>query len=230
MFTGLVATRGRVARVRTRGEMLELQIEAPAIARSLGRGDSVSVNGVCLTATATSRKRFSAMAMAETLARSNLGHLSGGDGVNLELPARLSDRLGGHLVQGHIDGTARIVRVEEDDEARRVWFDADDAILRYLVSKGSVALDGVSLTVVEIGRTTFQVALIPHTLSETTLGDAAVGDRVNVEVDVLAKYVERLLERKGFGRTSEAAWAAGVPPTESGEPAGATRSEKGKRK
>ncbi|MGH2786545.1 MAG: riboflavin synthase [Actinomycetota bacterium] len=196
MFTGLVATRGRVARVRTRGEMLQLQIEAPAIARSLARGDSVSVNGVCLTATATSRRRFSAMAVAETLARSNLGDLSRGDGVNLELPARLSDRLSGHLVQGHIDGTARIVRVEEDDEARRVWFDADDAIVRYLVSKGSVALDGVSLTVVEIGRTIFQVALIPHTLTETTLGDAAVGDRVNVEVDVLAKYVERLLERK----------------------------------
>jgi riboflavin synthase len=156
----------------------------------------VAINGVCLTATDTSRKRFSVQAMAETLARSNLGGLSKGDPVNLELPARLSDRLGGHLVQGHVDGTARVVRIENSDDACRVWFEADDAILCYLVAKGSVSLDGVSLTVVEVGRTTFQVAHIPHTLAVTTLGSVQVGNRVNVEVDILAKYVERLLERK----------------------------------
>jgi riboflavin synthase len=196
MFTGLVVTQGRVRRARARNDALQLEVEAPAVARALKKGDSVAVNGVCLTATDTSRKRFSMQAMAETLARSNLGGLSKGDSVNLELPARLSDRLGGHLVQGHVDGTARVVRIENSDDACRVWFEADDGILAYLVPKGSVSLDGVSLTVVEVGRTTFQVALIPHTLAVTTLGSAQVGDRVNVEVDILAKYVERLLERK----------------------------------
>jgi riboflavin synthase len=196
MFTGLVVTQGRVARARVRNEVLHLEVAAPAVARALKKGDSVAVNGVCLTATETSRKRFSMEAMAETLARSNLGSLSKGDSVNLELPARLSDRLGGHLVQGHVDGTARVVRIENFDGASRVWFEADDGILGYLVPKGSVSLDGVSLTVVEVGRTTFQVALIPHTLAVTTLGAMQVGNRVNVEVDILAKYVERLLERK----------------------------------
>jgi riboflavin synthase len=196
MFTGLVVTRGKVARGRLRNDSLDLEVVAPTVARSLRRGDSVAVNGVCLTATDISRKRFSTQAMAETLACSNLGSLSKGDSVNLELPARLSDRLGGHLVQGHVDGTARVVRIENSDEARRVWFEADAGILGYLVSKGSVSLDGVSLTIVEVGRTTFQVALIPHTLAVTTLGSVQVGTRVNVEVDILAKYVERLLERK----------------------------------
>jgi riboflavin synthase len=196
MFTGLVVTQGRVARARVRNEVLELEVVAPAVARALKKGDSVAVNGVCLTATDTSRKRFSMQAMAETLARSNLGGLTKGDSVNLELPARLSDRLGGHLVQGHVDGTARVVRIENSDDACRVWLEADDGILGYLVPKGSVSLDGVSLTVVEVGRTTFQVALIPHTLAVTTLGSMQVGNRVNVEVDILAKYVERLLERK----------------------------------
>lgn len=196
MFTGLVVSQGRVTRTRRRNDMLELDVEAPKVARSLATGDSVAVNGVCLTATGKSRKRFSVQAMAETLARSNLGELSKGDSVNLELPARLSDRLGGHLVQGHVDGTARVTRVENSDGARRVWLEADNGILGYLVPKGSVTLDGVSLTVVEVGRTTFQVALIPHTLTVTTLGSVQAGNRVNVEVDVVAKYVERLLERK----------------------------------
>ena len=196
MFTGLVVTQGRVSRVRARKDRLELEVEARGLARSLTQGDSIALNGVCLTATSTSHKRFSVQAMAETLAVSNLGDLSKGDTVNLELAARLSDRLGGHLVQGHVDGTARVVRTESIDDARHVWLEADDGVLGYLVRKGSVTLDGVSLTVVEVGRTTFQVALIPHTLAVTTLGSLAVGDRVNVEVDVLAKYVERLLERK----------------------------------
>jgi riboflavin synthase len=196
MFTGLVVSQGRVRRTRVRNDALQLEVEAPAVARALKKGDSVAVNGVCLTATDTSRRRFSMQAMAETLARSNLGSLAKGDSVNLELPARPSDRLGGHIVQGHVDATARAVRIENSDDACRVWFEADDGILGYLVPKGSVSLDGVSLTVVEVGRTTFQVALIPHTLAVTTLGSMQVGNRVNVEVDILAKYVERLLERK----------------------------------
>ena len=194
MFTGLVVARGSVRRARLRGGVLDLEIDAGAIARDLDSGDSVAVNGVCLTATTASRRRFSAEAVPETLARSTLGDLERGDPVNLELPLRMSDRLGGHLVQGHVDGVARAARVEEEDGVRRVWFTASDDVLRYLVRKGSVALDGVSLTVVEVGRETFQVVLIPHTLRATTLGNIASGARVNVEVDIIAKYVERLIE------------------------------------
>jgi riboflavin synthase len=194
MFTGLVVARGSVRRARLRGGVLDLEIDAGAVARGLDSGDSVAVNGVCLTATTASRRRFSAEAVPETLARSTLGDLERGDPVNLELPLRMSDRLGGHLVQGHVDGVARAARVEEEDGVRRVWFAAGDDVLRYLVHKGSVALDGVSLTVVEVGRETFQVVLIPHTLRATTLGNIASGARVNVEVDIIAKYVERLIE------------------------------------
>ena len=194
MFTGLVVARGSVRRARLRGGVLDLEIDAGAVARGLDSGDSVAVNGVCLTATSASRRRFSAEAVPETLARSTLGDLERGDPVNLELPLRMSDRLGGHLVQGHVDGVARAARVEEEDGVRRVWFTAGDDVLRYLVHKGSVALDGVSLTVVEVGRETFQVVLIPHTLRATTLGNIASGARVNVEVDIIAKYVERLIE------------------------------------
>ncbi|MDQ3953731.1 MAG: riboflavin synthase [Actinomycetota bacterium] len=196
MFTGIVTHSGRVASARNRGGLLELAIAAPEVARDLHKGDSVAVNGVCLTAVDTSRRRFGAQVMGETLARSTFGDLRKGAVVNLELPARLSDRLGGHLVQGHVDGIARVVRAEDDEGSRRLWLEAPDEVLRYLVSKGSVALDGVSLTVVEVGRTSFQVAIIPHTLQETTLGELEVGSKVNVEVDVLAKYVERLLERR----------------------------------
>lgn len=195
MFTGIVVDRGQVRRARRRAGVLELEIEAPGIAKELDEGDSVAVNGVCLTAIGASRRRFSAEVTPETLARTTLGSLSRSDPVNLELPARLSDRLGGHLVQGHVDGVAEVTRIEDEDAARRVWLSADADVLRYLVRKGSVTLDGVSLTVAEVGRTTFQVALIPHTLSATTLGSLEVGHRLNVEVDVVAKYVEALMER-----------------------------------
>jgi len=194
MFTGLVVARGSVRRARLRGGVFDLEIDAGAVARELHSGDSVAVNGVCLTATTASRRRFSAEAVPETLARSTLGDLERGDPVNLELPLRMADRLGGHFVQGHVDGVARAARVEEEDGVRRVWFGAGDDVLRYLVHKGSVALDGVSLTVVEVGRETFQVVLIPHTLRATTLGNIAPDARVNVEVDIIAKYVERLIE------------------------------------
>jgi riboflavin synthase len=196
MFTGIVTHRGKVTSARNRSGLLELEVAAPEIARELHRGDSVAVNGVCLTATGTSRRRFSAQVMGETLARSTLEALRKGSVVNLELPARLADRLGGHLVQGHVDGVARVVRVEDADGARRIWFEAGDGILRYLVHKGSVALDGVSLTVVEVGRATFQIAVIPHTLQETTFDALKVGSAVNVEVDVVSKYVERLMQHE----------------------------------
>ncbi len=192
MFTGIVVEQGSVKRARQRTSLLELEVEAPSIAKELRRGDSVAVNGVCLTATRTGRRRFATQAMEETLARSTLGSLRRGSAVNLELAARLNDRLGGHLVQGHVDGMAKVLRVEEQEDARRVWFSASTELLRYIVPKGSVTLDGVSLTVVEVGETSFQVALIPHTLSATTLGSLEKGSQVNVEVDIVAKYVERL--------------------------------------
>jgi len=195
MFTGIVTDLGAVRKASLRKGALQVRIEAPAIARELRRGDSVSVEGVCLTATDTSRKVFEAHAMGETLARSTLGQLQRGHAVNLELPARLADRMGGHLVQGHVDGIAEIVRLEDDDGARRMWLRTDDELLAYMVPKGSVALSGVSLTLVDVGRTTFQIAVIPHTLQETTLGRVSVGSRVNVEVDVIAKYVQRFVER-----------------------------------
>jgi len=195
MFTGIVVATGRVKRARARSGVLELEIESPAIARELKRGDSVAVDGVCLTATRAGRKRFEAQVTGETLARTTLETLARGRTVNLELPARPTDRLGGHLMQGHVDGVAEVVRTEETDGTRRVWVGATEELLRYLVPKGSVSLDGVSLTVVDVGRTTFQVALIPHTLVSTTLANVEVGTRMNVEVDVVAKYVERLVGR-----------------------------------
>lgn len=194
MFTGIVTQRGEVKRAAQRNGALHLRVTTP-LAKELRVGDSIAVNGVCLTATATARRQFEAHVMGETLAVSTLGELKRGRTVNLELPARLIDRLGGHLVQGHVDGRARAVRIEDDETARRVWFEAPQDLVGHMVPKGSVALDGVSLTLVDVGHTTFQVALIPHTLSATTLNDLKEGSYVNVEVDVIAKYVARLMER-----------------------------------
>jgi riboflavin synthase len=197
MFTGIVTHLGEVGGTSRRRGVLELEIEAHGVARELAVGDSVAVNGVCLTATDVRRRRFTAEVMEETIARSTLGRLERSQPVNLELPARLVDRMGGHLVQGHVDGIADAIRVDDCDGARRMWWRAADEVLRYLVPKGSIALDGVSLTLVEVGRTSFQVALIPHTLDATTLGRIDEGHSANVEVDVIAKYVERLAT--GFG-------------------------------
>lgn len=197
MFTGIVVEQGEVKRAKQRDGLLRLEIDAPSIARELKVGDSVAVNGVCLTATAASRRRFATEAMEETLSLTTLGTARRGSKVNLELAARLNDRIGGHLVQGHVDGKARVLRVEPDEGAVRVWLSASPELLRYMVTKGSITLDGVSLTLVEVGRTSFQVALIPHTLAATTLGAIEKGSEVNVEVDVLAKYVERLVGGQG---------------------------------
>jgi len=194
MFTGIVTSLGVVKRARERVGVLEVEIEAAKLARDVEVGDSVAVNGVCLTATRTTRKTFTAQAMDETLTATTIGSLSKGSTVNLEPAARFSDRIGGHMVQGHVDHGAPVVRLEEQDGTRRIWFALPGAVLRYLVPRGSVAIDGVSLTVVEVGRTSFQVALIPHTLEVTTLKDLSVGSVVNIEVDVIAKYVEKFVE------------------------------------
>ncbi|MGH2775574.1 MAG: riboflavin synthase [Actinomycetota bacterium] len=194
MFTGIVTSMGVVKKARERGGILDLEIEAPRLARDIEVGGSVSVNGVCLTATRTTRKSFSTQAMDETLSVTTIASLKKGSIVNLEPAARFSDRIGGHMVQGHIDQTAPVVRIEDLEGARRIWFEPPEAVIRFLVPKGSIAIDGVSLTIVEVGRTSFQVALIPHTLEVTTLKDLSVGSVVNLEVDVMAKYVEKFVD------------------------------------
>jgi riboflavin synthase len=171
---------------------VRIKVAAP-LARELREGDSVAVNGVCLTATAVgSDGAFEADVMNETLARSSLGEAGLDSEVNLELPLRATDRLGGHVVQGHVDGLGTVVAVAGDGFARRVEIEAPADVLRYVVEKGSIAVDGVSLTVAGLDRESFTVSLIPETLERTNLGKASAGTKVNLEVDVLAKYVERL--------------------------------------
>jgi riboflavin synthase len=194
MFTGLVADLGTVAEVHSTSEGVRLAIESP-LARDLTEGDSVAVNGVCLTATAIADGEFRAAVMHETLRRSSLADAAAGSDVNLELSLRASDRLGGHIVQGHVDGLGAVRDVREDGFARVVEITAPAELLRYVVEKGSIAVNGVSLTVVEVGDEWFSVSLIPETLERTTLGNAAPGAPVNLEVDVVAKYVEKLVAR-----------------------------------
>ena len=198
MFTGLVQDLGRIVSADRDGDGARVTVET-SLAGELVEGDSVAVNGVCLTATEVGDGVFVADVMNETLSRTSLAVAEPGTGVNLELPLRPSDRLGGHVVQGHVDGLATIAEVRDDGFARRVRFDIDAELLRYVVEKGSIALDGVSLTVIEIGDSWFTVSLIPESLERTNLGAAGPGTKVNVEVDVLAKYVERLISSRGGG-------------------------------
>jgi riboflavin synthase len=188
MFTGLVAEKGTI-RSRRDGR---LEIET-SLAGELAAGDSVSVNGVCLTAVDPDGSSFAAEVMPETLRRSSLGPLREGSEVNVELPLRAGDRLGGHMVQGHVDATGSVAGVRDEGLARVVRIEADPALLRYVVEKGSIAVDGVSLTVSAVDDVAFEVSLIPETLERTTLGRAEKGTMVNLEVDVLAKYVEKLI-------------------------------------
>ncbi len=193
MFTGIVRERGRVTAVDEGGDGMRLIVEAPATAEGAAVGDSVAVSGVCLTVTAAENGRLSFDAVPETLARSSLGTLHAGDQVNLEPALRAGEPLGGHYVQGHVDGVGVVRSVERERDGVRAWFDAPAESLRYLVEKGSVAVDGVALTVTHLDEAGFAVALVPHTLAATTLGALSPGDRVNLEVDVLAKYVEKLV-------------------------------------
>jgi riboflavin synthase len=194
MFTGLVAGMGSVSAVEEDGEGVRLRVTTP-LGADLAQGDSVAVNGVCLTAVDPTAEGFRADVMAETLRRSSLGPLGQGDQVNLELPLRASDRLGGHIVQGHVDGTGTVESASDEGFARVVRIASGPEVLRYVVEKGSIAVDGVSLTVSSVDETGFTVSLIPETLERTTLGGAAPGRVVNLEVDVLAKYVEKLAGR-----------------------------------
>ena len=194
MFTGLVADLGTVTGVAATADGVRLTLTT-ALAGELEEGDSIAVNGVCLTADEVDAGGFSADVMNESLARSSLGLIAAGARVNLELALRASDRLGGHIMQGHVDGVGAVAGVREDGFARVVAIAAGPEILRYVVHKGSISVDGVSLTIARIDDDGFDVSLIPETLKRTNLGEAAVGRRVNLEVDVLAKYVEKLLAR-----------------------------------
>jgi riboflavin synthase len=193
VFTGLVQDKGTVSSVHETADGVRLAIDS-RLAAELKEGDSVAVNGVCLTATGLcGGSLFGADVMHETLRRSALGAIEAGSAVNLELPMRAADRLGGHVVQGHVDGVGLVTEVREDGFARVVTVETDPELLRYVVEKGSIAVSGVSLTVARIDESTFDVSLIPETLERTTLGEAQPGFTVNLEVDVLAKYVEKLI-------------------------------------
>ena len=192
MFTGLVESTGTVASVERDGDGARLSVSTP-LAAELADGDSIAVNGVCLTARAVQPDGFAADVMAETLRRSSLGPLAAGDRVNLELPLRADGRLGGHVVQGHVDGIGTVASAVADGFARVVRVDAPADLLRYVVEKGSIAIDGVSLTVAAVDEDGFEVSLIPETLERTTFGSLEPGRTVNLEVDVLAKYVEKLI-------------------------------------
>ena len=211
MFTGLVADLGRVRSADATPDGVRLGV-ASRLAGELREGDSVAVNGVCLTATAVGDGAFAADVMHETLRRSSLSEVGSGSPVNLELPLRASDRLGGHVVQGHVDGVGAVREVREDGFARVLTVAAPPELLRYVVEKGSIAVDGVSLTVVEVGAEAFAVSLIPETLERTNLGAAGPGTPVNLEVDVLAKYVEKLVAGRAEERTGSPPPVAATSP------------------
>ena len=193
MFTGLVQDLGTVVAVDVTGDGVRLGVRT-SLAGELREGDSIAVNGVCLTAVGLcAGERFGADVMRETLRRSSLGSVESGSAVNLELPLRAADRLGGHVVQGHVDGTGTVAEVAEDGFAKRVRLELPEDLLPYVVEHGSIAIEGVSLTVAALTDESVEVSLIPETLERTTLGGVEVGDRLNVECDVLARYVRRQL-------------------------------------
>lgn len=192
MFTGLISEVGAVASFDRDREGAKVTIEAPATCGELEPGGSVAVSGVCLTATRVAEGAFNAEISEQTLRSTRLGELTAGDAVNLELPLRPSDRLGGHIVQGHVDGTATVTEIAEQGFSRVTEVAINPALIRYIVDRGSVAIDGVSLTVATAKEDAFTVALIPETIERTTLGELKVGDRVNFEADIVAKYVEGL--------------------------------------
>jgi riboflavin synthase alpha subunit len=199
MFTGIVRERGRVVRADGGADGVALELEAPETAAVSGVGDSVSIGGVCLTVTTVADGRLTFHAVPETLERSSLGRLAPGAYVNLEPALRAGDPLGGHYVQGHVDGVGQVRALEAEGQGSRLTVAAPVELLRYCVEKGSITVEGVSLTIAELHEDAFAVALVPHTLQVTTLGALQPGDAVNLEVDVLAKYVEKLVQNDDRG-------------------------------
>lgn len=195
IYTGLIQELGTIAAVDGADDGIRLTVSA-VLAGELREGGSVSVNGVCLTATSVNGGTFDAEVMNETLERSSLAAAAPGTRVNLELPLRAGEPLGGHIVQGHVDGMGRVAQTSEDGFARRVRISAEPDVLRYVVPKGSITVDGISLTVVEVDEGSFTVSLIPETLARTNLGAAQDGTQVNLEVDIVAKYVEKLVSSR----------------------------------
>jgi riboflavin synthase len=192
MFTGLIEDVGKVEAIESAGEGATLRI-ATRLAGELATGDSVAVDGICLTATEVGAAGFAAEAMNQTLSVTALGGLKAGDGVNLELALRASDRLGGHILQGHVDGVGEVLAAEPDGFARRLRVRLAPDLARYAVERGSIALSGASLTIAALGEDWAEVSLIPETLERTNLGELSEGDRINVECDIVAKYVERIV-------------------------------------
>ena len=198
MFTGIVQAVGRVRTVEKRGADARLALDAAGLGlEDVAIGDSIAVAGVCLTVVALDASGFAFDVSPETLSRTTLGTLAAGDPVNLEKSLRLADRLGGHLVAGHVDGVGKVVAVHDDGAAQRWIFSAPQTLARYIAVKGSIAIDGTSLTVNEVDGDTFGITLIPHTLAVTTFGARKAGDAVNLEVDLVARYVERLYGERG---------------------------------
>ena len=202
MFTGIVKELGRIASVEGGADGVRLELDAPETAPQVGRGDSVSLNGVCLTVVAVDGPRLTFEAVPETLARTTLGALVSGDPVNLERPLTLAQRLGGHLVQGHVDGVGEVVSVANEGDGCRVRLRVPAELRRFVAEKGSLTVDGVSLTVAAVTDDGCEIAYIPHTLAVTTSGTYQSGRRVNLEVDLLARYLARLLEDAGSSRRS----------------------------
>jgi riboflavin synthase len=202
MFTGIIEEMGSVKSLRREAGAARLAVSASAVLGETALGDSICVNGVCLTVVELGKKEFSADVAVETLKVTNLGELKTGSKVNLERALRLSDRIGGHLVSGHVDAVGRIREKREEGNGWRIFFDAPGTVLRYVIKKGSIAIDGVSLTVADADATGFSIAMIPHTAKLTTLGFKSAGDSVNLEADIIGKYVERLLAGRGEGGVS----------------------------
>lgn len=196
MFTGIVEELGQVAKLENLADSVRLWITGPLVVSDAKIGDSIAVNGVCLTVTSKTTEGFSADVMQETLTRSTLGKLVAGSKVNLERPVTMATRLGGHMVQGHVDGMGQIKKRELSENWEVVTIAPPKDLLKYIVEKGSITVDGTSLTVASVDDQVFTVSLIPETLAKTTLGIAKVGDLVNLEVDVMAKYVEKLIEAR----------------------------------
>ena len=223
MFTGLVAEMGTVERLREGTDLCKLSLRARQVLEGLQIGDSVAVNGVCLTVTERKSNGFTADVMPETVRRTTLHELRPGDRVNLERALRPSDRLDGHIVQGHVEGVGTIVRIRPEGNALVYGIDAPAALLPYIVPKGSIAVDGISLTVTEVGPSSFGVSLIPHTAAQTTLGLKKPGDRVNLETDILARYIERFLaQRFGAAAGPDGTGTPGTGAAQAGDAGGLT--------
>jgi riboflavin synthase len=197
MFTGLIQAVGKIAAIERQESSARLEINSPEIAAQVAQGDSVSVNGVCLTVVSFDQSKFAVDVMVQTLKLTTTGSLNVGSAVNLELATRTADRLGGHIVQGHIDGVAKVVSISADSQWTRVDVSVPADLMKYVVAQGSICIDGVSLTVGELNDAKDQISvwLIPETLAKTNLSQKDIGDSLNIEVDVLAKYVERLIAR-----------------------------------